>query len=97
MPASPNWSGVEKKASKTRRQRFWKTEYKFKMKKKTRRQSLINNINQKMQGQLYLGVMEEKGGKGSGDSLWGGALQKQFGGTASSSIGQTICGSGSEG
>lgn len=53
--------------------------------------------NQKVRGQLYLGVMEEKGGRGGGGSLWGGALQKSFGGIASSSIGQTICGSGSEG
>lgn len=47
-----------------------------------------------MQGQLYLGVMEEKRGTGGGG---GGALQKGFWGMETSSIGQTIWGGGSEG
>lgn len=44
----------------------------------------------KVPGQVYLGVMEGRGRRGGGGSLWGGALQKRFGGIASSSIGQTI-------
>lgn len=54
----------------------------------------INQRKQNVQGQLYLGVMEEKRGTGGGG---GGALQKGFWGMETSSIGQTIWGGGSEG
>lgn len=47
-----------------------------------------------VEGQLYLGVMEEKRGTGGGG---GGALQKWIWGMETSSIGQTIWGGGSEG
>lgn len=50
-----------------------------------------------MRQQLYLGVMEERGRRGEGGSLRGGALQTGIGGIASSSIGQTIWESESEG
>lgn len=49
-----------------------------------------SKIKQEVPGQLYLGVMEERERKGGAGSLWGGALQKGFGGISSSSIGQTI-------
>lgn len=49
-----------------------------------------SKIKQEVPGHLYLGVMEERERKGGAGSLWGGALQKGFGGISSSSIGQTI-------
>lgn len=61
------------------------------MSEKARRGKHTYSIrNQKVPGQLYLGVVEERGRRGGGGSLWGGALQKRFWGIASSSIGQTI-------
>lgn len=59
---------------------------------KSRRGVKKKKDKQGVRGQLYLGVTEGKGGRGGG-----GALHRHSGGRASSSIGQTICRSGSEG